>query len=84
MLVREKGEIDWEDSKSFTMSNCEKSVAESFAEYHYNQDPCNPEDFEMCVEVLNDDEEIKTFDIFAEATVEFSVEEREEVENEQR
>lgn len=83
MLVREKGETDWEDFNFFTTSKCEEFVAEKFAEYRYNQgDPCEPEDFEMCVEVLNDNGEIKTFDIFAEATIRFSAEEREGIENE--
>ena len=77
MLVREKGEEDWEDSDFFTTSKCEEFVAEKFAEYCYDQDPCNPENFEMVVEVLNHGV-IKVFDVSAEIDINFSAEEREE------
>lgn len=77
MLVREKGEVDWEDPKFFMVSSkCEEFVAEKYAEYCYDQDPCNPENFEMVVEVLNDDGEIKVFDVSAEAYINFSADER--------
>lgn len=78
MLVREKGEVKWEDADSFTKCKCEEFVAEEFAKYYYNQEPCNPDHFEMVVEVLNDEEEIKVFDVSAEANIDFSAEEREE------
>lgn len=76
MLVREKGEVEWADADLFTRSKCEDFVAEKFAEYCYDQDPCNPDDFEMVVEVLNDDGEIKVFDVSAEVNIDFSADER--------
>ena len=76
MLVREKGEEEWEDSEFFTKCKCEEFVAEKFAEYYYDQDPCNPDNFEMVVEVLNDEGELKTFDVSAWADVNFDADER--------
>lgn len=82
MLVREKGEVEWKDLKFVTTSKCEEFVAEKFAEHCYYQDPCNPEDFEMVVEVLNDKDELKTFDVYAQVEVLFNANEKEENENE--
>ena len=76
MLVREKGEVEWEDSKFFATSKYEEFVAEKFAKYCYDQEPCSPENFEMVVEVLNDDGEIKVFDVSAEVDIDFTAEER--------
>ena len=78
MLVREKGDVEWADADLFTRSKCEDFVAEKFAEYCYYQDPGDPNDFEMVVEVLNDKGELKTFDVSAMVEVYFNADEREE------
>ena len=75
MLVREKGDLEWEDADFFTKSKCEDFLAEKFAQYCYDLDPCNPDDFEMVVEVLNDEGELKTFDVSAWANVIFNANE---------
>jgi hypothetical protein len=77
MLVREKGSEDWEDSDFFTGCQYEDIIAEKFAEWNYNMEPGDPNDFEMVVEVLNNDGEIKLFDVSAEVRIDFSAEERE-------
>ena len=77
MLVRKKGNEEWEDSEFFTGCQYEDIIAEKFAEWNYNMDPCNPDDFEMVVEILNDDGEIKVFDVAAEIDINFRAEERE-------
>lgn len=78
MKVREFGDEEWKDASEYSESYTEQVVAKDFAEYMYNQDPCNPEDFELTVEVLNDDNEIKTFTIIAEPDIYFSAIEEEE------
>lgn len=78
MKVREFGDEEWRDASEYSSYPLEDIVAKDFAEYMYNQDPCNPEDFELTVEVLNDDNEIKTFTIIAEPDIYFSAIEEEE------
>lgn len=77
MLVREKGNEDWEDSDFFTGCQYEDIIAEKFAEWNYNMEPGDPNDFEMVVEVLNDEGELKTFDVSAQVEVLFNANERE-------
>lgn len=78
MKVREFGDEEWQDASEYSKSRTEKFVAEDFAKYTYNQDPCDPKYFDLTVEVLNDNNEIKTFAIKAEQEVHFSVIEGEE------
>lgn len=72
MKVREFGDEEWQDASEYSELRTEEFVAESFAEYMYNQDPCNPKDFKLTVEVLNDDNEIKTFTVMTEPDIFFS------------
>lgn len=76
MLVREKGKVEWADADLFTKSKSEDFVAEKFAEYCYYQDPGDPNDFEMVVEVLNNKSELKTFDVSTFIEVLFNADER--------
>lgn len=78
MLVREKGKEEWEDSEFFIRCQYEDIIAQKFAEWNYNMNPCDPNDFEMVVEVLNDEGELKTFDVSAWVEVNFNADEREE------
>lgn len=78
MLVREKGEVDWIDSKLFTEFQHELCVAEEFAKWDMWQNPRDPEDVDLTVEVLNEEGELKTFKVTAEMDVVFYAKEFEE------
>lgn len=75
MKVRERGYEKWEDAREYSESDWEDSVAQEFASYCYNQDPCDPDKFEIVIEVLNDENEIKVFTVSAEADINFYAEE---------
>ena len=79
MKVREKGYENWEDASEYSKFHSEEFIAQDFATYCYYDDPCDPDKFEMTVEVLNDEDEIKVFTVTAEADVNFYVEELEDV-----
>lgn len=78
MKVREQGYEEWEDASKYSESIWEDYVAQDFAKYCYNQDPCDPDKFEIIVEVLNDENEIKVFTVSAEADIDFYAEELED------
>lgn len=78
MLVREKGNEEWEDAEFYSRSDYEDFVAEKFAEWNFSLDPCEPEDFEMTVEVLNNEGELKTFYVSAQVDILFNANEMDE------
>lgn len=79
MKVREKGYENWEDASEYSESNWEDFIAQDFAKYYYHQDPCDPDKFEMTIEVLNDENEMKVFTVSAEVDIDFYAEELEDV-----
>lgn len=82
MKVREKDE-DWEDAHNFepygelTQPN---EVAESYAEWLWDNSPCNPSCFEKDIEVMDNEGKVHKFSVTAEADVIFDAEELEDVE----
>lgn len=78
MKVREQGYEEWEDASKYSESDWEEFIAQDFAKYCYDQEPCNPDEFEIVVEVLNDENEIKVFTVNAEVDINFYAEELED------
>lgn len=79
MKVREIGDEEWNDSDKYLNTwdyECDETLAERYAEYIYDLDPCDPYSFECEVEVMNNDGEIKVFECCAEGTIIFSTSEK--------
>lgn len=79
MKVREQGYEKWEDASEYSDFHSEEFIAQDFARYCYDQDPCDPDGFEIIVEVLNDEDEIKVFTVTAKVEISFYAEELEDV-----
>lgn len=82
MKVRQEG-YAWRDAENFKPYgeiSFSEDVAERFAESLWSFDPCDPEYFEENIEVMDDEGKVRKFNVTAEATVIFHVEELEDVE----
>lgn len=80
MKVRREGD-EWEDASQFEKCGAytlPEYVAEDYAESLWSGDPCDPEYFEENIEVMDDEGKVRKFNVTAEATVIFHVEELED------
>lgn len=78
MKVRERGYTEWEEASKYSIFNSEDVIAEDYARYCFlmaSISPCDVDKFEMKIEVLNDEKEIKVFSVTARVDINFYPEE---------